>query len=104
MIKISDNTVTDPKHKANSLNTHFLTIVQRKTVSDTITSKTEGAMMFLAKAIPNLFSNINLTATKPDEIKNIIIYLIYQILTSLNIKMEYIIQVSSYSIESLNLI
>jgi hypothetical protein len=40
--------------------------------SDTTTPKTEDAMKFLAKAIPNSFPNINLIPTTPNEIKSII--------------------------------
>jgi hypothetical protein len=40
--------------------------------SGTTTPKTEDAMKFLAKAIPNSFPNINLIPTTPNEIKSII--------------------------------
>jgi capsular polysaccharide biosynthesis protein len=73
-IKINDNIVNDSKHIANSFNTYFLTIVERMNSSDTITP-TEDAMKLLAKAIPNLFLNMNLMPTTLDEIKNIIISL-----------------------------
>jgi hypothetical protein len=75
-IMINYNIVYDPKHIANSFNTYFLMTVERMNSSDTITSTTKDARKLLAKAIPNLFPNMNLTPTTPDEIKNIIISLL----------------------------
>jgi hypothetical protein len=70
-IKINDNVIKNPKFIAHSLNTYFLTIVERMN-KDTITLKREDATKFLTEAIPKTFPNINLMPTTANEIRSTI--------------------------------
>jgi hypothetical protein len=70
-MKINDNVIKNhPKLIADSVNSYFLTIIDRMN-NDITALTTEDAMKCLTEAIPKTFPNINLMPTTTNEIKSL---------------------------------
>jgi hypothetical protein len=70
-IKVNNSVINSPKLTANSVNTYFLTIVEKPN-NGTKSPTEEEAIQYMTKTISRTFQDINLLLTMANEVKNII--------------------------------